>query len=171
VTRKNSTDNAFDDMNLTVRDLRAARQRRSGVNHETYKQLWTQAQQRIRVRDEMGHRHMVFDIPPLVPGRPVFKPSHAARYVAAKLRRGGFRVEETPHSLHVSWDETPVERAARTGSNNRGRPLPKAEADAKREKAKSVRWRPPPGSDGLSLSVNEATRRLERLKAVLALPK
>ena len=169
-------------MSLTVRELRAARQRKSSVNHETYKQLWTLAQQRIRARDEAGLRHLVFEIPPLVPGRPVFKPSHAARYVAAKLRRGGFRVEEMPLSLHVAWDDTPAERAARAGRTAKRRAVERGSGQThgahdgvtysgneRRGRGGRAGTRPVAASEGLPLSVNEATRRLERLKAVLAL--
>lgn len=165
-------------MSLTVRELRAARQQKFSVNHETYKQLWTLAQERIRARDDAGMRSMVFDIPPFVPGRPVFDPSHAARYVAAKLRRGGFRVEELPHSVHVSWDETPAERAARARRKaKRRRPRGRQAYGAHHPGAHHPGAQHPgaphlgahhPGA-GLPMSVNEATRRLERLKAVLAL--
>jgi hypothetical protein len=139
------------DRRLTVADLRDMREARAQVNHDTYKQLFGQAQQRVRARAAHGLQDAVFQIPPLVPGRPLFKPSHAARYVSEKLQRGGFRVEvAAPHPdvqiLHIAWSGAPARKKRRATR--------RADADA---------------LAALPVTTAEASRRLDRLKAQLAL--
>lgn len=139
------------------------REARGQVNHDTYKLLFGQAQQRVRARAAHGLQDAVFQIPPLVPGRPLFKPSHAARYVSEKLRRGGFHVDvAAPHPdvqiLHIGW----------------GGPSP--EPTKKRAKPAHPRRRHEALAGGaggalsaLPVTTAEASRRLDRLKAQLAL--
>lgn len=139
---------------LTVADLRDMREARAQVNHDTYKQLFGQAQQRVRARAAHGLQDAAFQIPPLVPGRPLFKPSHAARYVADKLRRGGFRVEvAAPHPdvqiLHIAWSGAGTQKRAKRRRRREG-----GAGDA---------------LTALPVTTAEASRRLDRLKAQLAL--
>jgi len=139
---------------LTVADLHSEREARARVNHETYKQLLAQVQDRIKLRATNDFRDLMWQVPPLVPGRPVYTPSHAARYVSEKLRRGGFDVNvATPgadvYVLYITWAATTPARPTRRGRDSR-----------------EHRPRPAQASK-LPLSVEEATHRLERLKARL----
>lgn len=93
---------------LTVEDLQTQRQARATVNHETYKQLWKQVQGTIRTRATNNFKDLLWQIPPLVPGRPVFNAAHAARYVSEKLRLGGFVVTVASPApdvqmLYITW--------------------------------------------------------------------
>lgn len=97
---------------LTVQELHRQRRARAEVNHETYKQLWRQVQARIRARADNRGTDLLWQVPPLVPGRPVYAVSHAARYVADKLRHGGFSVtvaapQPDVHVLHIDWKRPP----------------------------------------------------------------
>lgn len=132
---------------LTAADLQRQRAARSSVNHETYRQLWSQLQDRLRSRADNNFTDLTWQIPPFVPGRPLYKPSHAARYLRDKLRIGGFEVSpfsaDDVHVLYVSWKSAP-------------RPPP-----PKKKKTSAV--------PAARVSVDEATRRLEKLKARLRL--
>lgn len=95
---------------ITVDELRRNREQRHRVNHETYKQLFEQIKTRIKARANNDCTDLTWQVPPLVPGRPVFDVSHAARYISEKLRLGGFEVQvvSTPYTsavcvLFVSW--------------------------------------------------------------------
>lgn len=135
---------------LTVSDLHSEREARARVNHETYKQLLALVQDRIRLRAANNFRDLMWQVPPLVPGRPVYAPSHAARYVSEKLRRGGFDVTVSSpaadvHVLYVTWSAAKPAKVVRP-----------AKAAA-----------PEPRRATAPVSVEEATRRLQRLKARL----
>lgn len=139
---------------LTVQDLQEQRHAKARVNHETYKQLLRQVQNRVRARAENKFTDLVWPVPPFVPGRPVYAPSHAARYVSEKLRRGGFEVSvassEDVHVLYVSWSLQPT----------------------KKKKKKMAAPPPPPHSAATATAataMQDATRSLEKLKARLAL--
>lgn len=98
---------------LTVEDLQTQRQARATVNHETYKQLWKQVQGTIRTRATNNFKDLMWQIPPLVPGRPVFNAAHAARYVSEKLRLGGFVVSVASPApdvqmLYITWPPRPT---------------------------------------------------------------
>lgn len=133
---------------LTVAELHRQRQAKAQVNHETYKLLWRQAQDRIRARADNKFTDLAWQVPPLVPGRPVYTVSHAARYVSEKLRRGGFAVtvaapQPDVHVLYIDWKTPPT--PTRT--------------------SKQMRESSPPRGDTRRL--DDATRTLEKLKARL----
>lgn len=158
------------DRRLTVAELHDMREARAQVNHDTYKQLFGQAQQRVRARAAHGVQDAVFQIPPLVPGRPLFKPSHAARYVSEKLRRGGFRVEvAAPHPdvqiLHIAWSTAPSRGQAKQAKQAK-------QARQARQASQARRGHADNNDDALAslpVTTAEASRRLDRLKAQLAL--
>ena len=141
---------------LTVAELHRQRQARAQVNHETYKQLWRQAQDRIRARADNKATDLVWQVPPLVPGRPVYAASHAARYVSDKLRRGGFEVTITSPQpdvqvLYIDWKPKPAPRP------------PPAPAAPRR------RTTPPPALKTDRTQLDDATRTLDKLKARLSM--
>ncbi len=140
---------------LTVHELRRQREARASVNHETYKQLLGQVQGRIRARADNKQQDLVWQVPPLVPGRPLYTVSHAARYVSEKLRRGGFEVAVlAPQAdvcvLCISWATPRGEKPARP-------PPPPRTTPAAAE----------PAMPPLRHTMDEATRTLEKLKARL----
>lgn len=94
---------------LTVGDVQRIRIERGRVNHETYKQLYSSVNDRIQRRAQVNSTNLTYRIPPFVPGRPVFTPSHAARYISDKLRRGGFGVAvlDDGVTLYVDWAPRP----------------------------------------------------------------
>jgi hypothetical protein len=147
---------------LRVGDLYGAQEARMAVNHETYKQLLRQVQDRIRARAAGEGRDLLWQVPPMVPGRPLFTTAHAANYVAEKLRRRGFSVDvaalaENAILVYVTWG-TPTRTAARA----RARPsLDGPRPGPDRPQA------PAAGLDDGPVTVAEATNRLERLKAFL----
>jgi hypothetical protein len=143
---------------LTVADLHRDREARAAVNHETYKRLWEGVQDRIRARAENKGTDLTWQVPPFVPGRPVYAVSHAARYVADKLRRGGFVVsvaapQPDVHVLFVSWP------AAARPPRPRPRPQPPPPHPTARQ--------PPPTVGVNAVGLEEASRTLEKLKAKL----
>lgn len=96
---------------LTVGDVQAVRLDRARTNHETYKLVLQRVYDRIRHRTSLNGTDLTYAIPPFVPGRPVYDPSHAARYVTEKLQRGGFRVAaDEAGSLVIDWS-LPATRA------------------------------------------------------------
>lgn len=133
---------------LTVAELHRQKEARARVNHETYKQLLRVVQGHIRARAQNKGTDLTWQVPPLVPGRPVFTVAHAARYVSEKLRRGGFEVSvQAPHAdvhfLHIDWKQAPRRR----------RPQRPRDSAA-------------PGQAGGD-ALEDATRTLEKLKARL----
>ena len=93
---------------LTVGDLQAMRHARASVNHETYKMMLRQLHERVRARAANKFTDLAFQVPPLVPGRPLYTVAHASRYLSEKMRRGGFDVTvDAPHpdvhTVYVSW--------------------------------------------------------------------
>jgi hypothetical protein len=98
---------------LTVGDVQAVRLDRARTNHETYKIVLQRVYDRIRHRTSLNGTDLTYAVPPFVPGRPVYDPSHAARYVTEKLRRGGFAVTADGSSLVVDWSLPATKATAR----------------------------------------------------------
>ena len=100
---------------LTVGDVQAVRLDRARTNHETYKIVLQRVYDRIRHRTSLNGTDLTYAVPPFVPGRPVYDPSHAARYVTEKLRRGGFVVttDDAGSSLVIDWSLPATKATAR----------------------------------------------------------
>lgn len=145
---------------LTVRELQKQREARARVNHETYKMLLHQVQDRLRLRADNRASDLLWQVPPLVPGRPVYTVSHAARYITDKLRRGGFDVAPAAaaadvHVLYISWRPVAPPSPPR---RRKPRTPPAAAAAGAAEPRR-----------GIAISVAEASRSLDRLKARLSM--
>lgn len=154
---------------LTVKELQKQREAKARVNHETYKMLLRQVQDRLRLRADNRCADLLWQVPPLVPGRPVYKVSHAARYITDKLRRGGFDVAPAApapdvHVLYISWAATqPRPRPAPARAPDRAR-------DPPRDPSRAPPGAPPRAPEpALHASMDEATRTMERLKAKLGM--
>ncbi len=145
---------------LTVHDLHAMRHARASVNHETYKMMLRQLYDRVRARAANKFTDLVFQVPPLVPGRPLYTVSHASRYLSEKMRRGGFDVSvDAPHpdvhTLYVSWA--------------RGLRKPPPPPPPRKHAQPAGAHHQPAGIASLPASMAEASRSLDRLKAQLKL--
>lgn len=144
---------------LTVGDVQAVRLDRARTNHETYKIVLQRVYDRIRHRTSLNGTDLTYAVPPFVPGRPVYDPSHAARYVTEKLQRGGFAVTtDDAGSLVVDWS-LPATRA--TARKVAGKKAPAA-TPAATPKTADGQTRGPGRGPGRGLS-----ERLEALKARL----
>lgn len=92
---------------LTIDDLRHQRLQRATINHETYKMLYSMVSRKIV---EMQHVRppvytLTWAIPPMIPGRPLYKLERAARYIGDKLRRGKFEcTERGTGTLFIDWE-------------------------------------------------------------------
>ena len=134
---------------LTVGDVQAVRLDRARTNHETYKIVLQRVYDRIRHRTSLNGTDLTYAVPPFVPGRPVYDPSHAARYVTEKLQRGGFAVTtDDAGSLVIDWS------------------LPATRATA-RKVANVPRKKAPPQPSATSSAGRNLSERLEALKARL----
>ena len=143
---------------LTVDELDRHRADVHRVNHDTYKGLLSQVHDRIRARAANGVNELVWQVPPLVLGRPVFKVEHAARYVRDKLRIGGFAVHVIPMSsdvylLYISWSR-PSSGARESSSTPSKKKKPRVPVAPKRP---------------VGITPSETSRRVEQLRAHLRL--
>ncbi len=133
---------------LRVEDLHHSRRQRASVNHESYKILLHKVYDRIRHRATLDMSDIAYTVPPIIPGRPIYNPGHAARYITEKLKRGGFSVTQSTDAnnsivLAVSW------------------PPPTAAAPPSKPKKPKSKAKP------LAVSSKSLSDRLQNLKARL----
>ena len=160
---------------LTVRELQQKREARAKVNHETYKFLLRQVQDRVRLRAENKATDLLWQVPPLVPGRPIYTVSHAARYITDKLRNGGFEVTPAApaadvHVLYISWKPKPEVRPHRTPPEQPNQPHREQRTQQRTQHTqRTQRTQRTQQQSGptLTISMAEASRSLDRLKARL----
>ena len=158
---------------LTVDEVRKIRLDKARVNHETYKGILAQVYTRIRQVATMHGVSLVARVPHLVPGRPVFNPAHAERYVTEKLRLGGFDVSPLGGGLlAVQWTvkdrkDRQDRRKDRKDRHHHRRRSDRTSSDRRSDKDRSDKDRTTsPGLSpvpGLTDPV-EVSRRLEALK-------
>lgn len=75
---------------VNIIDLQEKRKIRAERNHELYKGFFIEISEKIKNRDQMGHRNMVHRIPTIIFGFPMFNVNHAIQYVIMKLQHNGF---------------------------------------------------------------------------------
>lgn len=93
---------------VTAADMHAIRVQKSRVNHETYKEIYARASERIKVHGNMGATDVVLKIPSYVAGRPVYDVTHATRYVVEKLKLAGFEARaQSGDTVYASWKHPP----------------------------------------------------------------
>jgi hypothetical protein len=93
---------------VTAAEMHAIRVEKSRVNHDTYKEIYARATEKIKVHGNMGARDILVKIPSYVPGRPVYDVTHATRYVLEKLKLAGFEVRaQSGDVVYVSWKNPP----------------------------------------------------------------
>jgi hypothetical protein len=90
---------------LTVGELTTKDRERAKQNHETYKMLYKQCTDHIKRQNDMGSTSTTYYVSEYVLGRPIFKRSHAMRYIAGKLEHGKFHVATDPGTgyLWIDW--------------------------------------------------------------------
>lgn len=90
---------------LTVGELTTKDRERAKQNHETYKMLYKQCTDHIKRQNDMGSTSTTYYVSEYVLGRPIFKRSHAMRYIAGKLEHGKFHVTTDPGTgyLWIDW--------------------------------------------------------------------
>ena len=89
---------------LKIADLTHDDIERHRINHETYRIIYDKCVDAIKARNTTGESWLKYTVVTYIPGRPLYKVDHAKRYVAEKLKRGGFLVEEFEGDLVICWD-------------------------------------------------------------------
>lgn len=105
---------------LTAAEMQRVRTDRAAVNHATYKGILEKVYDRVRHHAAMNRSDAVYAVPGFVPGRPMYDVTHATRYVAEKLRLGGFKVEARDDgSLAIDWAKPPAAKKKTAGGARR----------------------------------------------------
>ena len=147
---------------LKIADLTHDDIERHRINHETYRIIYEKCVDQIKARNATGHSWLKFTVASYMPGRPLYKFEHAKRYVAEKLKRGGFLVEEFDGDLVICWDEqkkkavgkrtrrqirdsggTPTKQAASSTISTSSTSRRSASSSTTRSKKSSTQTRPP----------------------------
>lgn len=102
---------------LTASNLRRHIDSRHRTNHETYKLIFEATGGKLRRAARAGATECRLEVPKYMFGRPFYDVRHAAKYVARKLERRGFRVarERGAAVMVASWDRSRRERRAEGG--------------------------------------------------------
>lgn len=88
---------------LSLNDIAVMRQKRSSINHASYKMILEQCMAVMREAAPFVDS-VDYQLPPLVPGRPLFDVEHAMRYLIDKLEFHGYRVRRKGDAvLHINW--------------------------------------------------------------------
>ena len=135
---------------FTAADAQQIRLDKRSISHETYKLIFEQSLQRIKLRAEMNETNTRFRVPNYIMGRPLFDTKHAARYVSEKLRIHGYETEfvllDGSYFVDICWKSTPKPKI----KSNVQKVIPKREDKTK----------------DLSNS-NDAIRRMEMIRLAL----
>jgi hypothetical protein len=96
----------------TLEAISEMRMQKARINHEAYKELWNQCSRVIMYNARQDLRWARFVVTPWVVGKPLVDTTRAARYIADKLNRRGFRLVQADNrppfvELWIEWDDAP----------------------------------------------------------------
>lgn len=99
---------------VTLDDVSTYRREKARVNHEAYKECWSQCCKCIMYHAKRNENSATFIVTPLVPGMPLIDTRRAARYICDKLKYNNFQVESQsipPFTvLLISWSQPDARR-------------------------------------------------------------
>ena len=90
---------------LKASDLITTHKKRSSEHREIYKQFLADCNERIRRANDRGATSVLYTIPAISLGMPLYNAEHAVQYIMRKLTDGNFttqRVQGT--TILVNWD-------------------------------------------------------------------
>ncbi len=118
---------------VTAAEMHAIRVEKSRVNHDTYKEIYARASEKIKVHGTMGARDILVKIPSYVAGRPVYDVTHATRYVVEKFKLAGFEARaQSEDVVYVSWKNPPPSPRRPAAQTPPPPPAPATPADTAR---------------------------------------
>jgi len=91
---------------LTVDDLKKHDKEKAQRVRRIYKEILQDCYNRIKMRNSKGCTYLIFSVPVIVPGKPLYNVNEAIRYIMNKLVTGGFKVVVSMDmKIHITWNE------------------------------------------------------------------
>jgi len=103
---------------ISVDEISRVIEKKNKIKKETYVKLYEQASRKIRRTVDFGGKYVIFQVPSILLGYPVYDRLKATAYIKRQLIRGGFEVAIVDdYDLHITWkvskvatgDEKPTE--------------------------------------------------------------
>ena len=89
---------------LNANDLLKTRKIRSEKHKEIYREFLKETHARIKRRNEIGHTNLMYTVPPITFGKPLYNVNLAIQYISAKLTEGNFKVTLLHGTtMHIDW--------------------------------------------------------------------
>lgn len=126
---------------LTVGELWDRRKARAKINHETYKLIYGMAVNAVRSTESVRPpvTGTTYTIPSFMAFRPMYNRDHAVRYVADKLRLGGFKVTvRERYHLDIDWTRSAPSKKKKKKKKKKEKPLETMSIDDKMKKAQEL---------------------------------
>lgn len=85
-------------------DLLKTIKQKTNFHKEIYKEFLHNCHEKIKQANERSNTNVLFTIPPLSLGKPLYDVSHAMQYVMRKLNEGDFKVQHLyGTTLYIDW--------------------------------------------------------------------
>lgn len=103
---------------ISVDEISRMTEKKNRIKKETYVKLYEQASRKIRRTVDFGGKYVIFQVPSILLGYPIYDRLKATSYIKRQLIRGGFEVAIVDdYDLHITWkvskvatgDEKPTE--------------------------------------------------------------
>ena len=94
---------------ISVDEISRMTEKKNRLKKETYVKLYEQASRKIRRTVDFGGKYVIFQVPSILLGYPVYDMTKATAYIKRQLIRGGFEVAIVDeYQLHITWKVTKV---------------------------------------------------------------
>ena len=90
-------------MILQTKELTTVAQQKHHKNHEVYKDILQEVYRRIKYKNSIGYKQLVYNISPVLLGKPLINIEHAGIYITRKLIAGEFKVQLMYNKLFIDW--------------------------------------------------------------------
>lgn len=91
-------------MILQTNDLKTLQTKKHNTNKEIYKELLHQVYTKIKLKNSLGHSQLLYQLSPIIPGKPLINVEHALLYITRKLQYGKFKVSRYFYNtIIIDW--------------------------------------------------------------------
>jgi hypothetical protein len=92
---------------VTAQELLKCRHDKKKKHKEIYDEFLTQVNARIRAANKHGRTFIIFNVPSICFGRPLYNVGNVMKYIITKLTKNGFVVTpmQNTTNLHIDWKD------------------------------------------------------------------
>ena len=90
---------------LSTTELHKEMKVKKNLKNDAYNEVLKECYTKVKARNKLGHKSIVYKVPSILFGYPLYDVNDLATFIIRKLQKGGFIVYIIQGALLVSWEK------------------------------------------------------------------